>query len=87
MMIANMVHVLRTTFLGTHAASTRERHLNVVQLLIGIKKKGPALLLQAIEKQSLQTGVMDLTARLIASAKIGVMSFRSIKRETKYNSA
>ena len=30
---------------------------------------------------------MDLIARLIASAKIGVMSFRSIQKETKYSSA
>jgi hypothetical protein len=49
-MTANLAYVPRVTYLGTPAASIRERYLNVIRLLIGIKKKGVALHLQAIEK-------------------------------------
>jgi hypothetical protein len=50
-MTANMAYVPKMTFLGTHGVSIRERYLNVIRLLIGIKKKEAAQHLQATEKQ------------------------------------
>jgi hypothetical protein len=50
-MIANMEYVPKVTFLGTPGVLIRERYLNAIRLLIGIKKKGAALHPQATEKQ------------------------------------